>query len=90
MLSLESSAACCALLRQFGCCLVGRTEHAPSIIQNISVATAWQPWVQHPHPVYEREREREMRGGGDKCLRQVQEGKRKTIRNDYGIMKEPQ
>ena len=38
----DASAARRALLGQFGCCL-GRTERAPSIMQNVSVVTAWQP-----------------------------------------------
>lgn len=60
---LESSAA---LLGQFGCCLVGRSERAPSIMQNVTVATAWQP-QQLSHPVREIERARKMRGRGRVC-----------------------
>jgi len=34
--------------------LGGGNEHAPSIMQNVSVVIAWQLWVQRPHPVWER------------------------------------
>lgn len=57
-LGAPPSGAHLALLRLFGCCSVGQTERAPSIMQNVSVVTAWQPLVRRLHPVSETERER--------------------------------
>lgn len=56
------SAARRALLGQSGCCL-GRTERAPSIMQNVSVVTAWQPRGAAPASCVE---EREGEGGSEK------------------------
>lgn len=58
------SAARHALLGQFGCCL-GRTERAPSIMQNVSVVTAWQPRGAAPASCVE-ERESGREGGSEK------------------------
>lgn len=52
-----------ALWRQFGCCLVGHNESTSSIMQNVSVETAWQPPLQRLHPVSERESLRNKREG---------------------------
>lgn len=38
------SSACCALLGRFGCCLGRSDDRTPSIMQNVSTVTAWQPW----------------------------------------------
>lgn len=38
------SSSCCALLGRFGRCLGRGDDRTPSIMQNVSTVTAWQPW----------------------------------------------
>lgn len=38
------SSSCCALLGRFGRCLGRGDDRTPSIMQDVSTVTAWQPW----------------------------------------------